>query len=97
MDASMVDLPHDLLQAVHILEDVGDTELPSLAGGDVLRTVKIISKEVRLSSKVAKAGMERLCNALTSVSIVCLPSALHSRILALLFTLSTDLACASNT
>ncbi len=57
-----------MLQAVHILEDVGDTELPSLAGGDVLRTVKIISKEVRLSSKLAKAGMERLCNALTSVS-----------------------------
>ncbi|KAA6416485.1 MAG: hypothetical protein FRX49_13545, partial [Trebouxia sp. A1-2] len=56
----------DVCAAVHILEDVGDTELPSLAGGDVLRTVKIISKEVRLSSKVAKAGMERLCGALTS-------------------------------
>ncbi|DBB02120.1 TPA: hypothetical protein ACH3X3_011159 [Trebouxia sp. C0006] len=56
----------DVCAAVHILEDVGDTELPSLAGGDVLRTVKIISKEVRLSSKVAKAGMERLCAALTS-------------------------------
>jgi len=70
--ASGVDLSHDMLQAVHILEDVGDTELPSLAGGDVLRTVKIISKEVRLSSKVAKAGMERLCAALTSVSTACL-------------------------
>ncbi|KAL0019528.1 hypothetical protein WJX77_005771 [Trebouxia sp. C0004] len=56
----------DVCAAVHILEDVGDTELPSLAGGDVLRTVKIISKEVRLSSKVAKAGMERLYSALTS-------------------------------
>lgn len=77
----MVDLPHDLPQAVHILEDVGDTELPSLAGGDVLRTVKIISKEVRLSSKVAKAGMERLCAALTSVSTACLQTVIHNRVL----------------
>lgn len=56
-----------LLQAVHVLEDVGDTELPALAGGDILKTVKIINKEVRLASKVARAGMDRLGQALTSV------------------------------
>lgn len=57
-------------QAVHILEDAGDTELPALAGGDVLRTIKIIGKEVRQSSKVARAGMERLSTALTLVMLL---------------------------
>ena len=56
------------LQAVHTLEDVGDSELPALAGGEVLRTIKIINKEVRTASKVAKTGMERLRDALTTVS-----------------------------
>ena len=62
------DLP--VLQAVHTLEDVGDSELPALAGGEVLRTVKIINKEVRLASKVARTGMERLREALTTVSCI---------------------------
>lgn len=60
--------PKLLLQAVHTLEDVGDSELPALAGGEVLRTVKIINKEVRLASKVARTGMDRLREALTTVS-----------------------------
>ena len=58
------------LQAVHTLEDVGDSELPALAGGEVLRTIKIINKEVRAASRVAKTGMERLRDALTTVSSV---------------------------
>lgn len=58
------------LQAVHTLEDVGDSELPALAGGEVLRTTKIINKEVRAASRVAKTGMERLRDALTTVSSV---------------------------
>ena len=53
---------------MHTLEDVGDSELPALAGGEVLRTIKIINKEVRTASKVAKTGMERLRDALTTVS-----------------------------
>jgi len=57
---------------VHVLEDVGNTELPALAGGDVLRTVKIVNQEVRLASKVAKAGMDRLASALTSVFLLLL-------------------------
>lgn len=55
---------------MHTLEDVGDSELPALAGGEVLRTVKIINKEVRLASKVAKTGMDRLREALTTVSSI---------------------------
>lgn len=53
---------------MHTLEDVGDSELPALAGGEILRTVKIINKEVRVTSKAAKAGCERLKDALISVS-----------------------------
>lgn len=59
-----------MLQAVHTLEDVGDAELPTLAGGEVLRTVKIINKEVRLASKAARAGMERIRDAITTVSSI---------------------------
>lgn len=55
---------------MHTLEDVGDSELPALAGGEVLRTVKIINKEVRLASKVARTGMDRLREALTTVSSI---------------------------
>lgn len=60
------------LQAVHTLEDVGDSELNALAGGEILRTVKIINKEVRATSKAAKAGCERLRDALITVSTVLL-------------------------
>ena len=56
------------MQAVHTLEDVGDSELPALAGGEVLCTVKIINKEVRLASKVARAGMDRIRDAVMTVS-----------------------------
>lgn len=56
------------LQGVHALENPGDTELQALAGGDVLKTVKITKLEVRAASKVAKAGMDRLADALTTVS-----------------------------
>lgn len=52
---------------MHALEDPGDSELPALSGGEVLKTLKIVGKEVRLSSKIAKAGMDRLADALTTV------------------------------
>ena len=68
------------MQGVHVLEDVGDTELAALAGGETLRTVKIINKEVRLGSRIAKAGTDRLAHALTTVSpaltvcLACIPA-----------------------
>lgn len=55
----------DIVAGVHVLEDVGDTELLALAGGEILRTVKIINKEVRLASRIARAGADRLIHALT--------------------------------
>ena len=60
-----------LTQGVHVLEDVGDTELLALAGGEILRTVKIINKEVRLASRIARAGADRLIHALTMVRHSC--------------------------
>ena len=53
------------------MEDVGDTELLALAGGEILRTVKIINKEVRLASRIARAGADRLIHALTTVCHTC--------------------------
>ena len=65
------DLFMSLAQGVHVLEDVGDTELLALAGGEILRTVKIINKEVRLASRIARAGADRLIHALTTVRQFC--------------------------
>lgn len=62
-------------QAVHPLVDPGDSELSALAGGDILKTVKITKKELRVSSKIARAGIDRLAAALTTVcphDLVCL-------------------------
>lgn len=57
---------------MHALEDPGDTELPALAGGEVLKTIKIVGKELRAGSKVARAGMDRIADALTTVSLLSL-------------------------